>query len=81
MNRVTVSTKVAPDVVKKITDLGFCISDSLQVGIELFLKIPDEEKWSLVLRQRYLKKALRAQAKLKGHPGSTDSSAEGEGKQ
>jgi hypothetical protein len=56
MNRVTVSTKVAKDVVNKITDSGFRISDTLQVGLKLFLDTPEDKKWSLILEQMSKKK-------------------------
>ncbi|MBS4025328.1 MAG: hypothetical protein KGZ96_06590 [Clostridia bacterium] len=68
MKRVTVSTKVHPDITNKIAKAGFQISDTLQVGLELFLDLPRDEQWNRILRQQITKKNERAWAKFKLNP-------------
>jgi len=65
VKRITISTKVSPETVERINKLGFHISDTLQVGLKLFLDLPEAEQRSLILKQLAQKKSERARARFK----------------
>jgi len=60
MTSVTVSAKVLPDVARRISQTGYSTSDVMQVGLELFLNLSNDQQTSLMWNHIQRKKRMRA---------------------
>jgi hypothetical protein len=67
MGPMTVSAKISEKTAREILDLGYTISDVIQVSIQLFLNLTGQEKLVLIeqhLRQKKQERAVEKYRKI-----------------
>jgi len=67
LNDTTLTTKVPVEMAQLVLETGYSVSDVMQVGLDLFLRLSREEQGQLILSNFKAKKkriALRRLSKL-----------------